>query len=63
MVISTTERTYYSNGKPYTVIVSIKDDAYRDCSEEELRRRREEFGKTALRIAGDALKNRGSDKQ
>lgn len=61
MVISATERIYYSSsGKPYRVLVRFKDDAYKDCTEEELRQRREEFERTAVRIAGAALKrNRG----
>lgn len=53
-VIHETRRTYMHGGRPVTVVVQLTDDAYKDCTEEEIRARRRDFEETALRLVANA---------
>lgn len=46
--MAVTDTYYYPSKENPKVIVEFKDDAYRDCSEEEIDRRKQEFNDTCV---------------
>ena len=53
-IIHEERHTYMNGGRPMTIVVRIKDDAYKDCTPEEIKARRRDFEETALRLIAEA---------
>lgn len=48
--MAVTDTYYYPSKENPKVIVEFKDDAYRDCSAEEINRRKQEFNDTCIKF-------------
>ncbi|MDE6150316.1 MAG: hypothetical protein K2F81_09565 [Ruminococcus sp.] len=62
-VIEERKRTYVSeSGHSYTIVVRLKDDAYKDCSKEEIAKRKEQFLSVCSQLMPIALKRSAEQK-
>lgn len=55
-VIEERKRTYVSDGQQYTIVVRLKDDAYKGCTKAEIDNRKENFLNVCAQLMPIALK-------
>lgn len=58
--MAVTDTYYYPNKENPRVIVSFKDDAYRDCSVEEINRRKQEFNDACIKFLESVAKRKNA---